>query len=270
MYLGELSVALTCSHSIYIFDAAAPEENYWKPQIYQKISRFISEGFAVAYIIEQNETSTIQNFSKMGFPIEDYIESGALTIINKDVFYSPSITSDVLTEQWAKLFSTIEKRRGKGNFRGFVAIGMPTDSFFSSEMFQQRLVEYESVVAHNYDGSIEAMCCYNSQSIDKMPLKYIIMLLNSHQGTAHRDEELKEWNKARGIEIIKKGLNQALGSYVSDMIFHMLLRDFGMDADAMILYPDKFENKLKILFGTSTGEMILSKIKAEFKKEIIY
>jgi hypothetical protein len=263
-------MALAYSHSIYIFDAAASKADYWKPQIYQKISQFISEGFAVAYIIEQNETSTIQNFSKMGFPIEDYIESGALTIINKDLFYSPSITSNILKEQWAKLFSTIEKRRGKGNFRGFVAIGMPTDSFFSSEMFQQRLVEYESVVAHNYDGSFEAMCCYNSQSIDKMPLKFTIMLLNSHQGTAHKNGELKEWNKSRGVDIIKRGLDQALGSYVSDMTFQLLLRDFGMDAGAMILYPDKFENKLKILFGTFTGEMILSRIKDEFKNEIMY
>jgi DcmR-like sensory protein len=259
------------SHSIYVFDAEAPEEDYWKPMIYQKISRRISERFAVIYITEQNETSTVRHFSKIGLPVEDYIESGALTIISKDTFYSPSETSNTLTEQWVKLFSTIEKKRGRENFKGFVAIGMPSDSFFTSEMFQQRLVEYEFVVADNdFNRRMEAMCCYTSRSIDKMPLKYIIMLLNSHQNTAHKDGKLKKWDNVRGIEIIKKGLCEALGPQVSNMVFKILMLDFGNDTGAMILYPDKLENKLRILFGPSTGEVILNKIKAEFKKEIIY
>ena len=258
------------SHSICVFDAEAQEDNYWKSSIPQRIIRAISEGFAVIYIMEQDETSTIRHFSKMGRPVEDYIESGTLTIINKNLFYSPSITSDVLTEQWAKLFSTIDKKLGRRNFKGFVAIGMPADSFFSSEIFQQRLVEYESVVAAKYDGSFEAMCCYTMQSLDKMPLKNIILLLNAHQNTAHRDGELKEWNQARGIEIVKKGLNEALGPHVGDMVFNILLRDFEMDAIAMISYPDKLENKIRILFAPSGGEIVLKKIKAEFKKQIEY
>lgn len=259
------------SHSIYVFDAEAPEENYWKPLIYEKISCRISEKYAVIYITEQNETTTVQRFSKIGLPVEDYIESGALTIIRRDTFYSPSETSNTLTEQWVKLFSTIEKKIGRENFKGFVAIGMPADSFFTSEMFQQRLVEYEFVVADNkFDRRIEAICCYTSKSIDKMPLKYIIMLLNSHQSTAHKDGRLKEWNNTRGVEIIKKALCEALGAQVSDMVFKILLRDFGEDTDAMILQPDKFEKKVRILFGISTGEIILNKIKAEFKKAILY
>jgi len=259
---------LAHSHSICVFDAEAQMNKYWKSSIHQKISRAISEGFAVIYVMEQNETSTIRHFLKMGIPVEDYIESGTLTIINKDLFYSPSITSNVLTEQWTKLFSNIDKKLGRRNYRGFVAIGMPADSFFSSEISQQRLVEYESVVAAKYDGSFEAMCCYTMQSIDKMPLKNIIMLLNAHQNTAHRDGELKKWNQARGIDIVKKGLNEALGPNVGDMVFKILLRDFEMDTVDMISYPDKLENKIRILFASSGGELVLKKIKAEFKKQI--
>ena len=255
------------SHSIYVFDVSTEEKDYWQTQLYNKLSRYIADGYAVIYVAEQNGTATVQRLSKMGFDVEGYVESGALTIINNEVFYSPSVTSSVLTQQWDKVFSDI--RRRKGMFKGFVAIGMPADSFFNSEFHQQRLVEYESVVAENYDGGVEAMCCYTIEAIDKMPLKNIITLLKSHQNTAHRDGLLKQWSNARAISIIKRGLDEALGAQVSEMIFAMLTRDF-MNVDAIISYPDRFENKLRILFESHATEIILGKIKAEFMKEILY
>jgi hypothetical protein len=234
------------------------------------MSHYISQGYAVVYIMEQNETATIRRLSAADFPVEDFVESGALTIISRDVFYSPSVTSGTLTEQWNKIFASIERKRGKRNFMGYVGIGMPADSFFSTEMSQQRLVDYESVVAHNYDGSIEAMCCYTTELLDRMPLKYVFMLLNAHQNTSHRDGRLKPWNNERGIDIIRRGLDEALGAYVSELVFRLLIVDFGMDENAMIAYPDRFENKLRILFGPSAAEIVLTKIKHELKKEIMY
>jgi hypothetical protein len=105
---------------------------------------------------------------------------------------------------------------------------------------------------------------------DKMPLRYIMMLLNAHQNTAHSGGKLKRWTNERCIEIIKNGLNSALGPGVADMIFSILLRDFGMDSDAMVAYPDKLEGKLRFLLGSSASDIVVGKVKNEFKKATAY
>ena len=258
------------SHSIYVFDTHAPAKEYWQPQIFSQITGYISRGYAVVYVVGQNETATVQHFSRLGFPVEDHIESGALTIVNKDVFYSPEVRGHLLSEQWFKIFAAAEKKRGKENIKGFVGIGMPADSFFASEMYQQRLVDYEALVADEYSGEIEAMCCYTTEMFDRMPLKYIIMLLNSHQNTAHRGGQLKRWTRERCIEIIQSGLNSALGPGVAELIFSILLKDFGMDRNAMVMFPDKLEGRLRFLLGTSAADIVVGKVKKEFKKATAY
>lgn len=257
------------SHSICIFDVKEPD-GYWQPQIFGRITGHISKGYSVVYVVGQNETATVQHFSRLGFPVEDHIESGALTIINRDVFYSPEVRGHLLSEQWSKVFATLEKKRGKENIKGFVAIGMPADSFFVSEMYQQRLVDYEAMVADNYSGGYEAMCCYTTEMFDRMPLRYIMMLLNAHQNTAHSGGQLRAWNSERCIEVIRNGLNSALGPGVADMIFSILLKDFGMDREAMVKHPDKLENKLRFLLGASAADIVIGKVKNEFKKATAY
>ena len=258
------------SHSIYVFDSDAKEEQNWQPQIFSRVIDYITKGYAVAFVVEKNETATVRHFSRLGFPVEDHVESGALTIINRDVFYSPDVRGHLLSEQWAKVFSAAEKKRGKENIKGFVAIGMPADSFFVSEMYRQRLVDYEALVADNYTGAIEAMCCYTTDMFDKMSLKNIMMLLNAHQNTAHRDGELKRWTGERSLEIVRTGLNEALGQGVSELIFSILLKDFGLDKNAMVAFPDRLESKLLFLLGSSAADIVIGKMKKEFKKAAAY
>jgi hypothetical protein len=105
---------------------------------------------------------------------------------------------------------------------------------------------------------------------DRMPLRYIIMLLNAHQNTAHSGGQLKQWTSERCIEIIRNGLNSALGPGVADMIFSILLKDFGMDRDAMVMYPDRLEAKLRFLLGSSASDIVVGKVKNEFKKATAY
>jgi hypothetical protein len=258
------------SHSICIFDSDATEKDYWQPRICDSIRDYISRGYAVVYVVGQNENATVQNLARYGLPVEDHVESGALTIINRDVFYSPTVSSQLLIEQWVKVFSSIEKKRGKENIKGFFAIGMPTESFFGSEAFQHRLVEYETVAANKYDGGIEARCCYSSEMIERMPLKYVMTLLNAHQNTAHNNGELKQWNSERCLEVIHRGLDEALGAGVSEMIFSILLKDFGMDRAAMVSSPEGFESRLKFLLGDPAADIVLRKVKHELKNATMY
>ena len=258
------------SHSIYVFGSEEFHADQWRLGIYEKIKHYISHGYAVVYVAEEEEAETIQHFSSLGMPIEDHVQAGSLTIVNRDVFYSPFIPCNVLLEQWNKLFANIQKKGASVTYRGFVAIGMPADSFFMSELDTQQLVKYESAAAENYDGSIEAMCLYSSEMIQSMHLGHLVSLLNAHQNTAHRNGELRQWNSRRALILIKRGFDAALGNNVSEMVLSMILRDFGTNEDALISHPDQFEKKLQIILGESGADIAIDCIKDEIKKDIVY
>jgi len=256
------------SHSICVLGSEETDSYDWRACIYQKIDESISNGHAVVYVGEGNETLTIQHFRKMGLAIEDHIQAGSLTIINKDIFYSPSVPSNVLLEQWTKIFHHIERKAGKGAFKGIVCIGMPADSFFDSDLNMQRVVDYETLVAEKYDESFEAICLYAGDIIEKMSFKHIIGLVGTHQNTFHKDGQLKPWNTQRGVAAVRRGLDIALEENVAALVFSVLVRDFGMSEEALVLYPVHFEKKLEILLGSSAAEIVISRIKLELRKEI--
>lgn len=258
------------SHSIYIFDSNPSEAEPWCSNIYDQIVQHISSGYVVVYICEQDEIATLRRFAKIGFPVEDFIQSGYLTIISKDIFYSPIFRANVLLDQWSKVFSNVEKRIGSSEVKGFVGIGMPADSYFISDSSQQQLVEYESLAADKYDGAIEAMCIYTTDLISRMPLRHTIRLLNAHQNTAHKGGILKPWNTERGLALIRKSFDISLGNNVSEMVFSMLIRDFEMQPEAMIIRPQSLERKLKILLGGTAAEIVLNTLTVELKKDIAY
>jgi hypothetical protein len=250
--------------------SADPKLDDSRCDLFAKIVQYISEGYAVAFVGEESETTIIKHFLDRGIPIEHYIEKGLLTIINRDVFYSPFVPTKILLEQWDKLFAAIKKKAGRASLKGFVAIGMPADSFFISDPDNQQLVRYESLAAKQYDSSLEAMCIYTNEMLQTMPLRHVISLLNAHQNTGHRDGRLREWNTKRGLAILKRGLDFALGPNVTELVMPIIIRDFKMNEEAMVLHPDQFERKLAILLGTSAADVVISQIKAEISKDIVY
>ena len=224
----------------------------------------------MVYVGEQDEIATLRQFVRIGFPVEDFIQSGYFTIISKDIFYSPNFKANVLLEQWSKVFSNIEKRLGSSEVKGFVAIGMPTDTFFISDFNQQRLVEYESLAADRYDGAIEAICIYTTDLISRMALRHVIRLLNAHQNTAHKGGILKPWNTERGLILIRKSLDVSLGNNVAEMVFSMILHDFEMRPEAMITHPDSLERKLRILLGETASQIVINTLMVDLKNDIAY
>lgn len=257
------------SHSIYVIGADPILDNS-RRELFGKMLEYISDGYAVAYVGEENESTIIQYFLDIDISIEDYIMKGLLTIINRDVFYSPFVPTKTLLAQWNKLFATIEKKAGRGSFKGFVAMGMPAESFFISDLDNQQLVRYETLASKQYKGGLEAMCIYTTEMLQRMPLRHVIALLNAHQNTGHRGARLREWNIERGISILKQGLNSALGPNVAELVLTKLIRDFEMKEEAMLLQPDQFERKLAILLGTSAADLVIHQIKIAITKDIVY
>jgi hypothetical protein len=256
------------SHSICIFDTNLQKKDYWHAPIYEKIKHYISNGYAVFYVLEADSIATVRRMSRMGIEVEDFVESGALTIINNDVFYSPQVASPILIEQWRKLFSNIVKKNGKP--KGFVAIGMPSSAFFTSLSNQRDLVEYESSAAAWYDGSIEAICCYTTELLDCMPLKYVIKLLNSHQNTVHRKYLLKQWTNSRALSIIESSLNDSLGSHGMELLWTRLSLNGGLFEEDAGLCFSQLDHMLRKALCSRTAKFILEKLKVELMKDVVF
>jgi hypothetical protein len=270
MGLGwQLWLSLVHSHSIYVL-GPGQELDEWRQEIFDRILRHLSEGYAVVYVGDESENAIIRDLLGRRMPVDGYLEKGLLTFIARDVFYSPFVPSKVLLEQWAKLFASIEKKAGRGNLTGFVAMGMPADSFFLSELDNRQLVRYESLASKQYKGDLEAMCIYTTPKIEQMPLRHIISLLNAHQNTGHKNGTLREWNSNRGLQLIKGGLDSALGPNVADLVLPIIVRDFEMAEDALINHPDQFERKLDLLLGPTGSAIALDHLKKAFCEDIAY
>ena len=244
--------------------------NAWESEIYQKISEHVSNEYAIVYVGDESEQDSILHFSQLGIPAEDLIEKGMLTIINRDTFYSPFVPTKMLLNQWDKLFASIRKNALHHTVKGFMAMGMPAESFFLSDVDRQQLVNYETLAAENYDGDWDAMCVYTTNAIERMALRHLVSLLNAHQNTGHSNGILKEWNSKRALTLIKRGLESALGTHVTEMVLAIIVREFENNEDALALRPQDLERKLELLLGETGADLVINHIKKEISNDILF
>jgi hypothetical protein len=244
---------------------------------YDKIALYLSQGYAVIYVLESDITKVIRNLSKVcAIEIEEYIEKGALTIIDANSFYSPSETRfdyNILLAQWQKIVSSVSK---KGKFRGVMVMGMPHAAFFDSRENQQKLIEYEEQVAKHYDGSLQVFCCYKKELIDKLPLGYLLRLLAAHQDTVISRNSNNQGsfgtnnqNVQRTIDLIEEGLAEAVGKETSTLVLKTLKLIYKIDRDKIVSDPETFEEKIRKMLGKEAADPVLRMIAERIKSEIV-
>jgi hypothetical protein len=244
---------------------------------YDKIALYLSQGYAVIYVLESDITKVIRNLSKVcAIEIEEYIEKGALTIIDADSFYSPSETRfdhNILLAQWQKIVSSVSK---KGKFRGVMVMGMPHAAFFDSRENQQKLIEYEEQVAKHYDGSIQVFCCYTKELVDKLPLGYLLRLLAAHQDNAIRSNsdnqgsfDTNNQNVQKMIDLIEEGLTEGVGKETCALVFKTLKLIYKIDRDKIVLDPEAFEEKIRRILGKEAADPILKMIAEKIKADMV-
>ncbi len=242
---------------------------------YERIALYLFQGYAVIYIVENDITKVVRNLSKTcTIEIEEYIEKGALTIVDASSFYSPSETKfdwEILRAQWQKIISSVSK---KGKFKRVMVMGMPHAAFFDSKENQQKLIEYEEQVAKHYDGSLQVFCCYKKEMIDKLPLGYLLRLLAAHQDTAISSNNQGSFgtniqNIQRTIDIIEEGLTEALGKETCSLVFRKLKLIYKINSDKIVSDPENFEEKTRRILGKDAADPILRIITERIKREIV-
>ena len=244
---------------------------------YEKIVHYLSQGYAVIYVVESDITKVVLNLSKAcSIEIEEYIEKGALTLIDANSFYSPSETRfdwELLVAQWQKVISSVSKR---GKFKRVMVMGMPHAAFFDSRENQQKLIEYEEQVAKHYDGGVQVFCCYTKELIDKLPLGYLLRLLAAHQDTAVSNNNNNQGsfgsnnqNIPRTIDLIEEGLTEALGKETCALVMKTLKLIYKIDRNKIVGDPEKFEEKIRRMIGEETADSVMRLIAERIKAEIV-
>jgi MEDS: MEthanogen/methylotroph, DcmR Sensory domain len=256
-------------------------ESYSYYYFYEKIAHYLSQGYAVIYVVESDITKAVINLSKIcAIEVEEYIEKGALTLIDANSFYSPSETRfdwELLVAQWQKVISSVSK---KGKFKKVMVMGMPHAAFFDSRENQQKLIEYEEQVAKHYDGGVQVFCCYTKELIDKLPLGYLLRLLAAHQDTAISNNNnnnnvnqgsfgRNSQNIPRMIDLIEEGLTEALGKETSALVLKTLKLIYKIDRDKIVWDPENFEEKMRRMIGKETADPVMRIIAERIKNEIV-
>lgn len=251
-------------HSICLI----PNECY--SALYQKVNRYLSEGYAVIYGLEPSPVDkVIQNMANSRITVDDHIESGALTVLDRNSIYSMQKThfeGEALLGVW---FNVVSEVRRKGEFKGIAAMGMP-EPFFETKN-HDKLIAYEQLVSkQQFDGNLEAICCYSQTSIkDHLTLGQLIFLLSSHQYSVADTFGYNEWHATRVIEWANRGLERMLGRANSRLAFEAMKYLYKIDEGFVVSQPEILEKAIKKMFVDS-AEIIIDSIKDEIIKEILF
>ncbi len=236
------------------------------PALYDIIRKYTSRNYAVIYAVENGMSKTVKQMSRRGVDVETLVESGVLTIVDRDAMYSMEKTNNLegqaILDSWHSLMLKVKKR---SNSDGILAIGS-AETFFEHHVDPCRLVNYESRIGKKFHIPLEAICCYSANAFSKLSLGDLVTVLNAHQSTIHRNCRYREWHPHRFIELACNGLDRALGSELSDLIFKTMKLCYRISDSHIISNPPIFENMLERIMGKKAADATLAYVKDEVRK----
>ncbi|MEO9321751.1 MAG: MEDS domain-containing protein [Nitrososphaera sp.] len=237
------------------------QEGTTQKDLYDTIIRLLSNGHAVVYAVEGDVNKTVVKISKIETAAEDYIESGALKIINPDSFYSASkrgIDCDKLIAQWQTVVSSMQSK----GYKSILVVGMPARNLFAESKSQLKIVETEACIAKMQGVNIRIFCCYPKSMVDKLPFRYLVRLLNSHQdftSNAGPSQVLLSTGGSSQLDVmslIESSLTTVLGGETCRLVLKTMKLVYKLDQKDIVGSPELFEEKVRKLFGMS-GDAIL-------------
>ncbi|HEX7032342.1 MAG TPA: MEDS domain-containing protein [Nitrososphaera sp.] len=239
------------------------------PELYDKISHYASQNYAVIYAVENDTTQTVRHMSRHGAEVEALVESGALTIVGRNAMYSVEETnfdSHALLNMWHNLMLKIKKR---SDFGGILAIGT-AEVFFEHAVGPCKLISYEEMVGKKFEIPLEAICCYSENAIARLSLAEIVAILNAHHSTIHRGWHYRKWHPNAIVALARSGLEKQLGAGLSNLIFKTMKLCYQIGDDEIISNPAIFESMLQRLIGKRMAEAAIAHIKEEIRDSISF
>ncbi len=257
--------------------------------IYEAVNKFLSEGYAVIYAIEErgmDETDTNASksqlinhiYSRMKQShlvddIESHIESGALTIVDPREVYSSSPSGEVdgakMLKQWISLIQTVER---KGHFKDIAVISGGVTAFSDANNLDG-LIAYERAISESIKKrrSLRVVCCYLKESLDKFQFAQLMSIINAHQctiGHIEDSEESRKMDSAVMLEAIVGGIEDALGEGSGKLIMKTMKTVYRIDEDMILSNPNLFQEKMQRLLG-NTSKIVLDSANRRIKETLL-
>jgi len=234
--------------------------------LYDKINQYASNNYAVIYAAEADTTQAVRRMSRHGVEVETLVESGTLTIVNRNTMYlmkKNDAEGHAILDAWHTLMLKVKKR---SDFAGMLAIGS-AESFFEQSVEHTRLVKYEEMIGKKFHIPLEAICCYSENAVSQLSLGELVTILNAHH-SIQDGYHYREWEARNFLELAYKGIDHALGTDLSKLIFKTMKLCYKVDDSQVISDPLLLEKMLSRVMGKSAADIILTHVKEEVKKSI--
>jgi len=240
------------------------------PALYDKISRYASQNYAIIYAVETDTTQTVRRMSQHGVDVESLVESGALSLVDRNEMYSidrTDLDGHALLDSWHTVMVKVKRR---SNFNGILAMGS-AENFFEFPSDQDKLVKYEEMAGKRFHIPLESICCYSQKAFDSLSLGNLLAILNAHYSTVHRNSRYEQWYPQNIVELARRGMNKALGDNdISHLFFKTLKLCYKIDENTIASNPATLERMLVKLLGKDATELTLSFIKDEIRKTVSF
>jgi hypothetical protein len=233
--------------------------------LYDLVRKYLLENYAVIYGAESNLHSLRYKMKKSGINVQHYLESEGLTIVDRNLIYSPKIDVDnwKLVEAWQHLINRLDRR---SKFKGVLAIGMPISLYNRSRQIE-KLLKYEKMLGKSFDKPLEAICCYTFGFLAKLPLKYLITVFESHRCILHDRLAYHDITQDRIYKLVENAIRKTLGNSVCGLTLKTLKDSYNIDKNTLVSNPYIFEECLGKMLGSSCSAIVVQAVVSEIRRE---
>lgn len=239
--------------------------------LYEILGRYLAEGYAVIYAAEPDPDRVKGRMARAGIDVGRYAKSGMLEVMSGDSIYVSDGEKNLLTSQSIESWhGNIARIMDATNAKGVLAIGS-VDAFIQDGQ-QECVREYEESVGKKFQTLIEAVCCYNADSVSDASFSTLVALLNAHEYTIHHDsctKKYSEWEGDKLQNVLTSAFNRVLGSTTSDLVLKTLKSVYKVDEKTIISDPALLEDAVGKFFKDSSPA-ILAAILKDLKTEIAF
>jgi hypothetical protein len=202
--------------------------------------------------------------AKAGVPVDQHVRDGTLKVVSgKSIYVSVGEEVDAhrTIESW---LAAVKGMMDGTKVKGIVAIGS-VDAYIKRG-HHKSTAEYEAQIGKKFDAPLEAVCCYNADSISGMSAGTLITILNAHQYAIHDNAEYSEWEGDRLQSVLIAAFDRVLGTTTSALVLQTLKSVYKMDERSIISEPALLEDVLGKFFKDSSNAImaaILKNLKSE-------
>ena len=228
------------------------------PPLYSRIIEYLKGGYAVIYAMEVLPCMAVQKMAAMDEQVEDFIESGALQVVDPESIYAKIGRCDPI-DVWHPMI-----RKAGRQFRPRSIIAISTPELFARGGRISDVVHFERELGMKSRERIEVVCCYNFENFASLSLAEAVSLLAMRDGGSRHYQECKP----KIISRMKRGLDKSLGSGSGRLVMATMKAVYRMDADALLADPELFEEKLRRFVGKWADRAVAEMVN-EIKEEMV-